>query len=93
MIRRKPLPVFEGAGQLRFHGHEGGVCYRIEGDPSKLKMGPARLRGSVQTDPAVAEQAFRAGSGLLTLDTGREFRLVMLGHSAGDDRVFVELRT
>lgn len=84
--------MFEGEGKLRFQGHEGGVAYRIEGDPAKLKMGFDRLRGSVQTDPAAAERAFRAGSGLLTLDTGRELRLVMLGHTSGDDRVFVELR-
>ncbi len=89
---RKPLPVFEGDAQLRISGHESPVSYRIEGDPAGLKSGAARLRGSVQSDPEIAERAFRAGDGVLVLDAGRELRLVMLGHTAGDDRVFVELR-
>lgn len=89
---RKPLPVFEGDGQLRFLGHEGAVSYRIEGDPGGLKAGHSCLRGSLETDPAIAERAFRAGEGVLVLEAGRKLRLVMLGHTAGGDRVFVELR-
>jgi hypothetical protein len=89
---RKPLPIFEGDGQLRFPGHESAVSYRIEGDPGGLKSGTARLRGSIRSEPAVVEEAFRAGDGVLVLEAGRELRLVMLGHTAGDDRVFVELR-
>lgn len=91
-MKPKPKPVFEGQGELRLLGYSCPVNYRIEGDPTRLKSGVGSLRGSLQSDPGVAERAFRAGDGVLVLDLGKELRLVMLGHTAGSDRVFVELR-
>ncbi|MBI1199938.1 MAG: hypothetical protein GC203_18925 [Phenylobacterium sp.] len=88
----KPKPVIEGQGELRILGHSGPVSYRIEGDMARLKRGVGTLRGSLQSDPDVVARAFRAGEGVLVLDLGKELRLVMLGHTAGSDRVFVELR-
>jgi hypothetical protein len=91
MIRKK-LPTFEGVGHVRFAGHAGPVNYAIEGDPAKLRAGIARLRGSFTTTAELAEMAFRAGEGVLMLEGGAQFRVVMLGHSAGGPDVFVELR-
>jgi len=91
LIKKKP-PLFEGDGQVRFLGHDLPTRYVIEGDPSRLRQGPHRLRGQVALNPDVATEAFRAGEGLLTLDTGTQFRIVMIGHSEGGAEVFVELR-
>lgn len=91
MIRKK-LPVFEGLGHVRFAGHEGPVRYTVSGDHTKLRLGTNRLRGSFTTTPELAEQAFRAGEGVLTLEDGVVFRVTMLGHTAGGSDVFVELR-
>ena len=89
---RKPLPIFAGSGQVRFAGHAGPVEYTVEGDPSKLRVGTARLRGRFKTTTEIAADAFRAGEGVLTLEDGVQFRIVMLGHTTGGDEVFVELR-
>lgn len=91
MIRKKPELV-EGAGRVRFSGHEGVVQYAIEGDPVRLRLGQGRLRGSFVLDADGALEAFRAGAGVLTLDTGGEYRITMVGHTKGDGEVFVELR-
>lgn len=91
-MTRKILPVFEGAGHVRFAGYEGAVQYKITGDPAGLRAGHARLRGSFSTTPELAEDAFRAGDGTLALEDGATFRIVMLGHTAGGSDVFVELR-
>lgn len=91
MIRKK-LPTFEGAGHVRFAGHAGPAQYVIEGDPAKLRLGTARLRGSFTLSAELAEQAFRAGEGVLVLEDGVHFRMTMLGHTAGGSDVFVELR-
>lgn len=91
LIRKKP-PSVTGAGHLRFAGFEGEVRYSIEGDASKLRLGHVRLRASVTTTPDVAERAFRAGDGVLTTEEGAQFRMVMLGHSAGGAEVFGEIR-
>ncbi|HET6970569.1 MAG TPA: hypothetical protein VFH92_05535 [Phenylobacterium sp.] len=89
---RKSLPIFAGPGHVRFSGHEGPVQYAIQGDPDRLRAGPARLRGSLSTTADVAIQAFRAGEGVLTLENGAELRAVMLAHTPGGGEVFVELR-
>ncbi|WP_068873883.1 MULTISPECIES: hypothetical protein [unclassified Phenylobacterium] len=91
MIKKKP-PVFEGDGQVRFLGHEAPARYAIEGDPARLRQGPLRLRGGLTLTPELAASAFRAGEGVLTLDTGLQLRVVMVGHSEGGAEVFVELR-
>jgi hypothetical protein len=89
--RKKPQ-AFPGAGELRFRGYRGRVHYEILGEPGSLRPGPARLRGSISATPEVAHQAFREGEGLLTLDSGAQFRLTMLGHSAGSDVTYFEMR-
>lgn len=91
MIRKK-LPLFEGAGHVRFSGHSGPAQYVIEGDPTRLKLGTARLRGSFSVSPELAESAFRAGEGVLMLESGEQLRMTMLGHTAGGTDVFVEVR-
>lgn len=91
-LTRKVLPIFEGAGQVRFTGHDGPVQYKISGDPSALRAGHTRLRGALTTTPEIAAEAFRAGEGVLVLEDGSSFRIVMLGHSTGGAEVFVELR-
>jgi hypothetical protein len=89
---RKQPPIFEGDGHVRFSGHAGPARYTIEGDPARLRLGSARLRGSFSIDAPLAERAFRAGDGVLMLDCGSRLRMTMLGHSAGGSDVYVELR-
>jgi hypothetical protein len=89
---RKKLPACPGAGELRYRGFRGQVDYEIQGEPSTLRSGPARLRGKINATPEVAEQAFREGEGLLTLESGAQFRLTMLGHSAGSETTYFEMR-
>ncbi len=90
---RKPLPVSLGAGELRYRGFSGQVDYEIHGEPSSLKLGPARLRGSLTATPEVAEDAFRAGEAELTLaEDGGAFRITVVGHSAGSNVAYFEMR-
>jgi hypothetical protein len=42
--------------------------------------------------PEVAEQAFREGEGLLTLESGAKYRITMLGHSSGSETAYFEMR-
>ncbi len=90
--RTKVVPIVNGVGDLKFPGFNGPVDYAIEGEPARLRPGIARLKGSIRTTPDNALAAFRAGEGVLHLDTGELVRLVMLGHTGGGDRVFVEIR-
>ena len=89
---RKQLPAVPGTGDLRCRGFQGSVDYEILGEPSTLRAGPARLRGSFSATPEVAEQAFRDGEGVLTLEGGTAFRIPMLGHSAGSGIAYFEMR-
>jgi len=89
---RKKLPACPGDGELRYRGFCGPVRYEIQGEPSTLRAGAARLRGSLSATPDVAHQAFREGEGLLILETGAQFRITMLGHSAGSDTAYFEMR-
>lgn len=91
MIRKKP-EIVSGAGRVRFSGHEGDVQYAIEGDPVRLRLGQGRLSGSFTLDAEDALEAFRAGAGVLTVEGGAKYRVTMVGHTAGDGEVFVELR-
>ncbi|MET0272090.1 MAG: hypothetical protein ABW360_03785 [Phenylobacterium sp.] len=89
---RKKLPVFPGVGQLHFRGFDGPVNYEILGDPSTLRLGPLRLRGSLTTTPEIAAEAFREGEAVLTLESGAAYRLTMVGHTAGAEAVYFEMR-
>jgi hypothetical protein len=89
-MARKKLPVFPGVGELRYPGFRGQVQYEIHGEPSKLR-GIARLRGSITATPEVALGAFQQGDGVLTLDTGTEYRVKMLAHSEGSDTAYFEM--
>lgn len=89
---RKKLPACPGEGELRCRGFRGEVRYEILGEPSTLKPGTARLRGSISASPEIAEQAFRDGEGFLTLENGTQFRITMLGHSAGSGTAYFEMR-
>jgi hypothetical protein len=90
--RTKVIPTCSGVADLKFTGFSGPVDYTIEGEPARLKPGIARLKGSIRTSPDTALAAFRAGEGVLHLDTGEFLRLIMLGHTGGGDQVFVEIR-
>lgn len=89
---RKQLPVHNGAGVLRYRGFEGAVAYEIRGDPSSLRMGPFRLRGSLTASPEIAAEAFRVGEADLQLEDGAAFRVTLLGHSAGSEVAYFEMR-
>jgi hypothetical protein len=86
------LPLSLGAGELRYRGWSGQVDYEIRGEPSTLKLGPARLRGSLTATPEVAEEAFRAGEAELKLAEGAAFRITVVGHSAGSGVAYFEMR-
>jgi hypothetical protein len=89
---RKPLPLFEGLGHVRFAGHAGAARYTIQGDPDRLRPGVARLRGSVRLDAELAREAFRAGEGVMVVESGAQLRMIMLAHTPGASDVYVELR-
>jgi hypothetical protein len=89
---RKQLPAHLGAGELRYSGFLGSVEYEILGDPSSLRLGPLRLRGSLSATPDIAANAFHAGEAELTIEGGAVFRLTMLGHSAGSNIAYFEMR-
>ena len=89
---RKQLPAHFGVGELRFRGFSGPVDYEVLGEPSALRLGPLRLRGSLTATPEVAAEAFRAGEGELTLEDGTSFRITLLGHSAGSHTAYFEMR-
>ena len=89
---RKQLPALLGAGELRYRGFQGQVDYQILGEPSGLRLGPLRLRGSVIATPEVAAGAFRAGEAELTLEGGSVYRLTILGHSTGSEVAYFEMR-
>ena len=89
---RKQLRASPGAGELKYRGFRGTVDYEIMGEPGTLRPGSARLRGSISSTPEVAEQAFREGEGVLTLESGVQFRITMLGHSAGSGVAYFEMR-
>ena len=89
---RKQLPAHLGAGELRFRGFSGQVDYEILGETSTLRLGPLRLRGSLTTTPEVAAEAFHAGEAELNLEDGAQFRITLLGHSAGSGVAYFEMR-
>jgi hypothetical protein len=89
---RKKLSPCPGDGELRCRGFRGPVRYEIQGEPGTLRPGPGRLRGSISTTPEIAAQAFRDGDGFLTLGDGAQFRITMLGHSAGSGVAYFEMR-
>ena len=89
---RKQLPSQLGTGELHYRGFTGTVDYDIQGEPSSLRLGPGRLRGSLTTTPEVAAEAFRAGEAELKLQDGARFRITLVGHSEGSDVAYFELR-
>ncbi len=89
---RKQLPAHLGAGELRYRGFQGPVDYEILGEPTSLRLGPLRLRGSFSATPDVAAEAFRAGEAELTLETGAAFRLTVIGHTEGSNVAYFEMR-
>jgi hypothetical protein len=89
---RKQLPAQLGEGELRYRGFKGPVDYEIKGEPATLRLGPARLGGSLTATPEIAAEAFRAGEGQLTLADGEVYRITIVGHSAGSGVVYFEMR-
>ncbi len=89
---RKQLPSHVGSGELRYRGFQGLVAYEVLGEPSSLRLGPLRLRGSFTATPEVAAAAFRAGEAELTMEDGKSFRLSMLGHTEDSEVAYFEMR-
>ena len=89
---RKQLPAHLGAGELHCRGFTGPVAYVIQGDPATLRLGPLRLRGSITATPEVAADAFRAGEAQLKLEDGSAYRITLVGHSAGSEIAYFEMR-
>jgi hypothetical protein len=89
---RKQLPACPGTGELKCRSFRGQVAYEILGEPSSLKPGPARLKGSFSATPEIALQAFRDGDAELTLESGATYRITLLGHSAGSEVAYFEMR-
>ena len=89
---KAPLPQTTGIGQIKFTGYAGDVDFSIEGEPARLKFGIARLKGSIIADPEIANDAFKAGDAILTLDTGEVLRVTLLGHVPESGQVFFEAR-
>ena len=89
---RKQLPAHNGSGELRCRSFQGSVDYEILGEPSSLRLGPLRLRGSFNATPDIAAECFRDGEGELKLDTGATFRITMLGHTEGSSTTYFEMR-
>ncbi len=89
---RKKLPVQLGSGELRCRSFQGVVDYEITGEPTGLKLGPNRLRGCFSATPDIAEQAFRDGDGVLTLDSGSPYRITFIGHTTGSNVAYFEMR-
>lgn len=89
---RKLLPAILGDGELHYRGFTGAVAYEIRGEPSSLRLGPARLRGSLSATAEIAEGAFHAGEAELQLQDGARFRITVLGHTAGSEIAYFEMR-
>jgi hypothetical protein len=81
-----------GAGELRYSGFKGLVDYTIDGDVAALSPRSQPMRGRFTAPPEVALDAFKAGDGYLTLDSGKACRIVVLAHSAGSDTAYFEIR-
>ncbi len=89
---RKKLPVQLGSGELRSRSYQGHVDYEITGEPTTLRLGPNRLRGCFTATPEIAEQAFRDGDGVLTLESGAPYRITFIGYTAGSNTAYFEMR-
>lgn len=85
-------PVTAGMGKLSYRGFEGDVEYEIQGSFSSLREGAGSLRGSFHAEPEVADAAFKACDGHLTLETGKTYRVTMSGYQAGSDRTYFDLK-
>ena len=90
-MRKPPPPPVLGAGELRYQGFTGEVEYQISGNPAAISARSAAMRGQFTADPDVAEAAFRAGRGYLTLPDGKVRRINMLGYTAGSDTAYFEI--
>lgn len=89
---RKVLPSHRGAGELHFRGLTHPVEYEVLGEPSSLRLGPLRLRGSFTATPEIAADAFRAGEGELKLEDGAGFRITVVGHTTDSATAYFEMR-
>ena len=92
MARIKIVTPTIGEGELRFSGFLGQAGFSMDGEPTALKYGIARMRGSIVVTPEVAAEAFREGEATLKLESGPVLRLTFLGHTADDGRVYFEAR-
>lgn len=73
-------------------GREQAVRYVLASPASELRLGNARLRGHLETEPDVADAVFRQGDVSLRLEDGSLYRLTMLGHTQGSGTAYFEMR-
>lgn len=90
--RKNPVPPTLGTGELRYPGFTGDVTYEIAGDSTALTAKSNAMRGFLTAEPEIAEGAFRAGDGYLTLADGKACRIKMLGYTTGADTAYFEIR-
>ena len=89
---RKPQTPIIGEGSLLIQRLEVLVRYVLDSPAAQLRPGHSRIRGSIETDPDLAETVFRQGETVLRLEDGSRFRLTMLGHTAGGGVAYFEMR-
>lgn len=85
-------PVTSGEGLLTYRGFEGPVAYEVQGSLATLRQGGAALRGNFRADGQTAAEAFRACDGRLQLEDGKIYKVTMVGHTAGSETAYFELR-
>ena len=85
-------PITAGEGLLKYRGFEGPVAYEVQGSLTTLRQGGAALRGNFRADGETAADAFRACDGHLQLEDGKVYKVTMVGHTAGSETAYFELR-
>jgi len=88
---RTPL-VTTGDGLLKYRGFEGVVTYEVQGALATLRPGGGSLRGNFRADGETAADAFRACDGHLQLQDGKTYKVTIVGHTAGSETAYFELR-
>ena len=79
-----------GSGELKYPGFVGQVEYEIVGSLDQLRPGVS-VRAAIMTTAEVAAAAFKELRGHLRLESGKEYRLQVVAHTAGSGTAYAEL--
>ena len=85
------VPTQTGVATLSCPGFTGPVEYEVSW-PKALRRKHSTVKGFIRTSSENALACFRAGSGHLTLENGKEYQLTIVGHTQGTDVAYVELK-